>query len=108
MTKIILKASLFAAFAGALAVSTAAQDQGVRSSQRRPAGPAQTSSSVSPARVPVIIVGSAARVTWATAKFTTKHLAGPLAKMVFVRATPAITKFALKRGLPYAAKLSLL
>jgi hypothetical protein len=63
------------------------------------------------ARIPVVIVGSAAKATWITTKFTAKYLVAPVAKTLFVKATPTLTKFALKNGvkylLPFAVKLSL-
>lgn len=74
-------------------------------------GPPARSTSAGGAKVPLIVVGSAAKATWVTTKFTTKHVAAPVAKAAFVQATPAIGKFALKNGakylLPFAMKLSL-
>ena len=64
------------------------------------------------AKVPVIVVGSAAKATWVTTKFTAQHFAKPVAKAVFLEATPAVTKFAVTNSvkylLPFAVKLSIL
>ena len=63
-------------------------------------------------KVPVVIVRSAAKSAWVVTKFAAGHLAKPVAKAVFLRATPFLLKsagkFALKRGLPLAAKVALL
>lgn len=60
----------------------------------------------------VVVVGSAAKGTWALTKFATKTIAKPTAKAVFLKAAPAITKFALKNAakhaLPLMLKLSVL
>lgn len=63
----------------------------------------------------VIVIGSAAKVTWTTTKFTAKRVAKPVAKTVFLKAAPRITIFALKRSgtaakhlTPIAVKLALL
>jgi hypothetical protein len=60
----------------------------------------------------VLVIGSAARGTWAVTKFATRTVAKPVAKTVFLKAAPAVTKFALKntakRALPLFVKLSLL
>ena len=72
----------------------------------------ESSAGSAAAKVPIVIVGSAAKLTWATTKFTAKHVAKPVAKTLFLKATPAITKFALKNTakhlLPLAVKLSVL
>ena len=64
------------------------------------------------AKVPVVVVGSAAKGAWVTTKFTTKYVVAPVAKEVFLEATPAIAKFAaknvLKYGIPIAAKWAIL
>jgi hypothetical protein len=63
----------------------------------------------------IIVVGSAAKVTWVTTKFTAKYVAKPVAKTIIVKAPPAAAKFALKSSgtaakhlLPIAVKLALL
>jgi hypothetical protein len=80
--------------------------------REKAACPAVASSGGAAAKVPVVIVGTAARLTWATTKFTTQHFAKPVAKAVFIQATPTITRFVLKNSakylLPFATKLSLL
>ena len=64
------------------------------------------------AKVPLIIVGSAAKTTWVTTKFTTKYVVAPVAKQIFLEATPAMVKFAAKNalryGVPIAAKWAIL
>jgi len=66
-------------------------------------------------KVPVIIVGSAAKAGWEVTKFGTKHVAAPIAKALFVRAAPKAgiymlknTALGIKYGLPLALKLSIL
>ena len=63
------------------------------------------------AKVAVIVVGSAAKVAWATTKFGAKHIAEPL----ILKAGPKIAMRTLKTSgvaakylLPFAVKLSLL
>ena len=67
------------------------------------------------AKVPVIIVGSAAKAGWEITKFGTTHVAAPMAKALFVRAAPKAGMYMLKNtalgvkyGLPLALKLSIL
>jgi len=55
----------------------------------------------------LVIVGSAAKGTWAVAAFTAKTIAKPVAKTVFLKATPAVTKFALKTAAKQAVPLML-
>ena len=56
----------------------------------------------------VVVVGSAAKATWWTTKFTAKHVAKP----VFTKAAPVAGKFVFRKSvkylLPLAAKLSIL
>jgi hypothetical protein len=70
------------------------------------------SSGPNAAKIPVVIVGSAAKATWVTTKFAAKHVAKPVAKAVVVKAGPAVGKFALKNSakylLPFVVKLSVL
>ena len=62
--------------------------------------------------VATVVVSSAAKGTWAVTAFTVKTIAKPVAKAVFLKATPAVTKLALKYAaketLPIALKLSVL
>lgn len=67
------------------------------------------------AKVPIIIVGSAAKAGWEITKFGTKHLAAPVAKTLFFRAGPKAGMYVLKNtalgvkyGVPLALKLSIL
>jgi hypothetical protein len=67
------------------------------------------------AKVPVIIVGSAAKASWAVTKFSAGRIAAPVAKAVIVRGAPKATVFLLKNTglgakylLPLAIKLSVL
>lgn len=64
------------------------------------------------ARVPAIIVGSAAKSVWVVTKFSAEHAAKPVAKAVFVKAAPSIGKYALRKSakyvVPIALKLSVL
>ena len=94
-----------------IAAATAANAQiRQRNIQYRASRPASTGTTA--AKVPVVIVGSAAKLTWATTKFTANHLARPAAKALFVTATPAVTKYVLRNSakyvLPFAARLSVL
>lgn len=63
----------------------------------------------------VIVVGSAAKVTWVTTKFAAKHVAKPVAKTVFLKAAPKLVVMGLKTSgtaakhlTPIAVKLALL
>lgn len=60
----------------------------------------------------VIVVGSAAKATWAVTKFAVKTTVKPAAKIVFTKAAPAAGKFALKKSakhlLPIAIKFAAL
>ncbi len=59
-----------------------------------------------------IVIGSAAKATWAVTKFAVKTTVKPAAKIVFTKAAPALGKFALKKSakhlLPVAIKLAAL
>jgi hypothetical protein len=109
MKKLILNCAAICvcAFAAETAIDaqTRPQDENKTPEHSKSAGSVAT-------RVPVVIVGSAARVTWATTKFTAKHVAGPVAKTLFIKATPEAAKLALKTSakylLPFATRLSLL
>ena len=67
-------------------------------------------------KVTVIVVGTAAKITYATTKIVVKEVAKPVAvtmlKPLIVHSIPAITKAGLKYSakylLPYVVKLSLL
>jgi len=60
----------------------------------------------------IIIVGSAAKAGWVTTKFAANHLLKPAAKTIFLKAAPAVTKFALKKSakhlIPVAIKFAAL
>jgi len=107
----VFNISLIAAFVLAAVIVANAQD-GSKPDSTSKSDAHSSSAGMAAAKVPVIIVGSAAKATWVTTKFTAKHLAKPVAKAVFVEATPTMTRFAVKNGvkylLPYALKLSLL
>jgi hypothetical protein len=67
------------------------------------------------AKVPVIVIGSAAKAGWEITKFTAVRVAKPTAKALIVKATPRATVFLLKNTgvtakylLPLALKLSIL
>lgn len=109
MKRTIFNISLIGALALFAAWTVPAQDSAKRSGQK---SGQSSSAAATAAKVPVIVVGSAAKLTWATTKFTTKHLAKPVAKAAIVKAAPAATKFILKNGakylLPIAVKLSIL
>ncbi len=66
-------------------------------------------------KVPIVIVGSAAKAGWAVTKFTATRVAAPMAKTLIVKGTPKAaqlmlktTEFGIKRALPLVVKLSLL
>lgn len=73
------------------------------------AGDSARRTSANPA---VVVVGSAARGAWSVTRFTAKHVVAPVAKTIFLKAAPAVAKFALKNSakhlLPVAVKLSAL
>ena len=63
----------------------------------------------------IVVIGSAAKVGWATTKFTAKHVAKPVAKTLLVKGGPKAARFMLKSSgfgakhlLPIAVKLALL
>lgn len=105
--KKILKASLMAVFVFFAASAVNGQGNAKPNTQKGHKPPATSSAAATAARVPVVIVGSAARLTWAATKFTAKHFAAPVAKTVFLRAVPSLTRLALTHGVPLAAKLSM-
>jgi|CXWL01.1.fsa_nt_gi hypothetical protein len=65
-----------------------------------------TSAASIPGKVAVIVVGTAAKVAWATTKFVAKDVAGPIAKTVFLKAAPKLTLYVLKKSPKIAAKLA--
>ena len=109
----IFKASFVALFVCFGCVVANGQDQAKPADQQQ-VGERSSGASigVTTAKVPVIIVGSAAKATWVTTKFTTKYVVAPVAKEIFLEMTPAMTKFAAKNalryGVPIAAKWALL
>ncbi|HRI02954.1 MAG TPA: hypothetical protein PLL77_04350 [Pyrinomonadaceae bacterium] len=60
----------------------------------------------------MIIVGTAGKAAWGTTKFAAKHLLKPAAKTIFLKMTPAVTKFVIKNSakhlLPMAVKIAAL
>ena len=69
-------------------------------------------------KVAVVIIKSAAKMTWATTKFAAKDVAKPMivgiAKPLLMKALPKVSMFALKltgdalkKGIPFASKLGL-
>lgn len=60
----------------------------------------------------MIIVGTAAKAAWGTTKFVAKHIAKPVAKTIFLKAAPAVSKFVIKNSakhlLPMAVKIAAL
>jgi hypothetical protein len=63
-------------------------------------------------QIAVIVVGQTAKVAWKTTKFTASEMAKPVIKGIFLKATPALTKFglrltgkAIKKGYPVVQKL---
>lgn len=65
-----------------------------------------TSAASVPGKVAVIVVGTAAKVVWATTKFVAKDVAGPIAKAVFLKAAPKLTLYVLKKSPKITAKLA--
>lgn len=109
MKKLVIRSIFVCACVLFAAVAVGAQS---RPSDRNASKRSDPSAGAVAAKVPIVIVGSAAKLTWATTKFTAKHVAKPVAKTLFLSATPAITKFALKNTakhlVPLAVKLSVL
>ena len=96
-----------------LAVHVAGSAQ--QSASHAPGGSVAGAVAKTTAKVPVIIIGSAAKAGWEITKFGTKHVAAPIAKTLFVRAAPKAgiymlknTALGVKYGLPLALKLSIL
>jgi hypothetical protein len=106
MKKSIVKIIVSIAFVCLAAVIASAQ------ANPKPAVHSDSSAGATAAKVPVIIVGSAAKATWVTTKFTAKYVVLPVGKAVVVEAAPTIAKFAVKNSvkyvLPYVVGLSLL
>ena len=113
MRYIILKAS-FAAVLVCFGSALANGQEQAKPADQQQVGERSSGASigVTTAKVPVIIVGSAAKATWVTTKFTTKYVVAPVAKEIFLEMTPAMAKFAAKNalryGVPIAAKWALL
>lgn len=63
-------------------------------------------------RAGVIVVGSAAKGAWGVTKLTGKYVVLPVAKSVFVKAAPAVGRFAFKKTVkhlaPVAVKMAIL
>ena len=64
-------------------------------------------------QIAVIVVGQGAKAAWKVTKFTASDVAKPIVKGIFLKATPALTRFGLKmtgkvikKGLPVAKKLA--
>ena len=109
INKMIFKSVFVALFLCFMSFHVHAQDNANQSVKQPSSG---SSAGASAAKVPLVIVGSAAKGTWVTTKVTTKYVVAPVAKEVFLEATPAMAKFAaknvLKYGVPIAAKWVLL
>lgn len=60
----------------------------------------------------VIVVGSAAKASWAVTKFAARTTVKPVAKFAFTKAAPSVGKFALRKSakhlLPIAIKVAAL
>jgi len=56
--------------------------------------------------IAVFIVGTAAKSAWVTTKFTAKHVVKPVLKVVFVKALPKMTLYALKKSPAIAKKIT--
>lgn len=60
----------------------------------------------------MIIVGTAAKAAWGTTKFATTHVVRPVAKTIFLKALPAVSKFVINKSakhlLPMAIKIAAL
>lgn len=64
-------------------------------------------------QIAVLVVGQGAKAAWKVTKFTAADVAKPIAKGIFLKAAPALTRFGLKltgkvikKGLPVARKLA--
>jgi hypothetical protein len=102
----------------AFCLTAKAQQQPPKSSKTRFSEPKKNSAGAQlldlTGKAAVIIVGQSAKLAWQTTKFTASEMAKPVAKAVFLKATPALTKFglkltgrALKKGLPVVQKLAI-
>ncbi len=103
---LIVCACVFA-FAGA-AKAQSSNDKYARTTVNR-SGDAVKPDSRNPV---MIIVGTAAKAAWGTTKFAAKHVVKPLAKTIFLKALPAVSKFVIKKSakhlLPMAVKIAAL
>jgi hypothetical protein len=99
----IFKALCVAAFVCLACICANAQDASTTANKPPSSG---SSAAATAAKVPLVIVGSAAKGTWVTTKFTTKYLVAPVAKEVFLEVTPAVAKFAAKNALKYVLPIA--
>lgn len=113
MKQILFRTILLCAVASSTALGAKAQTRLRSESTNSNTGTAILRASE---RAAVIVVGSAAKMTWATTKFVAKDMAKPVflsvAKPMVTKAAPKMAKFALKKSykylLPLAVKLSVL
>jgi hypothetical protein len=113
MKKLIIQMSL--ACACTLFAASAAYSQDHKAKTSANGGGVSSALLKGAAKVPVIVVGSAAKAGWEITKFTAVRVAKPAAKALIVKATPRATVFLLKNTgvtakylLPLAVKLSVL
>ncbi|MEQ1922078.1 MAG: hypothetical protein ABL952_06180 [Pyrinomonadaceae bacterium] len=111
MKNIILRSLLICACVFAFAVAAKAQSFTYNNAKSviKKSGDAVNGDGNNPA---MIIVGTAAKAAWGTTKFVAKHVAKPIAKTIFLKMTPAVTKFVIKNSakhlLPMALKIAAL
>jgi len=111
MKKLLLRSLVVCACVFVFAIAASAQSPGDNNTKAvaNKSGDAVKSDGGNPA---MIIVGTAAKAAWGTTKFAVKHVVKPVAKTIFLKAVPAVSKFVIKKSakhlLPTALKIAAL
>lgn len=112
MKEILIRSACVAALLIAFCIAASAQS---RPTADRGERNVVTSVLTGTGKAAVVVVGSAAKATWAVTKFTAARVAAPAAKTLLLKAAPKAgvlmlrgTGIAAKHLLPVAAKLALL
>jgi hypothetical protein len=84
----------------------------LQSAETRKTSPAMQVLNLS-GQIAVIVVGQGAKAAWKVTKFTASDMAKPIVKGIFLKATPALSRFGMKitgkvikKGFPVVQKLA--
>lgn len=112
MRKILLRSTAVCAVLAALAFAVSGQVRKAAATAASDGGTVAATMLKGTGKVAVIVVGSAAKVAWATTKFTAKHVAWPVAKTVLLKAPEKAAVlglktagFSLRKGIPAVGKI---